>query len=57
MPTLEGNQPALNEEVWRAWVEKGKLRDQAAARRIKMFAGTILIALALGSVLYTFAVR
>jgi hypothetical protein len=35
----------LNEEVWRNWLHKGRLREQAHARRRKRAAG-IVIALA-----------
>jgi hypothetical protein len=41
----------VNEEIWRAWVRKGRLHEQAAALKCKMAAGTIL-ALAFGSALY-----
>jgi hypothetical protein len=32
---------ALNEQVWRAWVQKGKLREQVSARRRRKIAGII----------------
>ncbi len=30
--------PELTEEVWRAWIHKGKLRDRIRARRRKWIA-------------------
>jgi len=57
MLASEKDQPALSEEIWRAWVEKGKRRDRAAARKAKIFTGITLIVLVLGSVFYTFTVR
>jgi hypothetical protein len=47
----------VDEEIWRAWVQKGKLRDQATARRLKLLAEIALVLLALGGAFYFLAVR
>jgi len=57
MPTLVDNrevlvqEPVVNEETWRAWVKKGRLHEQAAARKFKI-AGIVVAVLALGSTFY-----
>lgn len=43
----------LNEDVWRAWVAKGKARDQAAAQRMRAVAILIIVIVAIGFGLYT----
>jgi len=48
---------AINEELWRAWVEKGKQREKATARKAKVFAGVALIILSLGVGFYVLTVR
>jgi hypothetical protein len=48
-------QPVLNEEIWRAWIQKGKRREESAARKFKIVAGIVLLALALGTAIYLFA--
>jgi hypothetical protein len=53
--TNEGS--VVNEEIWHAWVQKGRLRDQAAARRGRMLGGIALVILALGIAFYLFSVR
>jgi len=40
----------LDEEVWRAWVHKNHLREQATFRRLKIAAGIVLAAVAAGCV-------
>jgi hypothetical protein len=47
----------VDEEIWRAWVQKGKLREQATARKLKLLAGIALVLLALGGAFYFLAVR
>jgi hypothetical protein len=32
----------LNEELWHAWVQKGKLRDAATAHRYRVTAGLFI---------------
>ena len=54
---LAAEQPAvLNEETWRAWVHKGKMRERATARKLKVLAGSALSLLALGGAAYFLAV-
>jgi hypothetical protein len=53
--TNEGS--VVNEEIWRAWVQKGRLRDQAKARRGRVLGGIALIILALGIAYYFLASR
>jgi hypothetical protein len=40
------------EDVWRAWVEKGKQRDRAAARKMRTLAGVVLLFLIIVLVFY-----
>ena len=42
MNASKNDQVEVDEEIWRAWIHKGKLRDQASARR-----GRILVTIAL----------
>jgi hypothetical protein len=52
MLTPVDDQAALvNEQIWRAWVQKGRLQEQAAARKSKIV-GIVLVLLALGSAFY-----
>jgi hypothetical protein len=57
MYTSESNESVVNEEIWRAWLQKGKLRDQARARRSKVLGGVTLAILGVGMAFYFFAVR
>jgi hypothetical protein len=57
MPTLIEDQPAVNEEIWRAWVQKGKRHERVAASRLKVFAAVIFLALVLGGVAYFLVTR
>ena len=50
-------QIAVNEEIWRAWVHKGKLRDQAAARRARILIKIVLAILTVGLAFYILATR
>ena len=42
MSTYKEDQTETTEELWRAWVHKGKSRDAAAARKHKVAAGLII---------------
>lgn len=42
------DQAAMREELWRAWVQRGKLRDAAAARKLKVVGG-LAVGLAAGA--------
>jgi len=45
--------PALNEEIWNAWVAKSKVREQRTARRIRVSAGLALSIFAIVAALYS----
>lgn len=47
----------IDRETWRVWGHKGKLRDQAAARKRKVRAGITFVILALGAGFYALTVR
>jgi hypothetical protein len=55
MHTSKNDEPIVNEEIWRAWVQKGKLLDQAAARRGRLLGGIAVITLAVGAAFYFLA--
>lgn len=55
MYTSADDQPVLNEEIWRAWAHKNKLRQQATARKYKRAGGIALGLLALGAAIYLIA--
>ena len=57
MSSPDADAPAVNEEVWRAWVHKCELREKATARKARVTGGIALIALALGGAIYLLAVR
>jgi hypothetical protein len=50
-------EPVLDEEVWRAWLRKGKLREEATARKAKVLGGILLALLAAGGTLYLLVVK
>ena len=57
MNTYTEDQAAMREELWRAWVQRGKLRDAAAARKLKVVGG-LAVGLAAGAVaLYVMLAR
>jgi hypothetical protein len=45
-----------HEEIWSAWVQKGRLLDQAIARKVRVL-GIALFIVALAIALYVFALR
>jgi heme A synthase len=47
----------ISEDLWRAWAEKNKRREEAMARKAKVFAGVVLILMAIGVGLYFLAVK
>jgi hypothetical protein len=49
--------PVLDEAVWLAWVEKGRLREEAAGRKARVLGRIVFILLAFGSALYLLARR
>ena len=52
MYTVADDPPAVNEELWRAWVKKGKLREAAVARKARILGGIVLVLLAFGIAFY-----
>ena len=42
MPHVIEENPAIDEKVWSAWVEKGKRADRATTRMTKIFASLIV---------------
>lgn len=50
-------EPVVDEQIWRAWVQRGRQREQATGRKTKVLAGMILAALSAGSAFYLFAGR
>jgi len=56
------DQPEFNEKIWRGWVQKGKLRDRAAAatrkkRNVLAGIGLVILAVGSGSAFYLLALR
>ena len=49
--------PGLDEQVWRAWVHKGRLRDQAQTRRWRIIGGTVIVMIAIISAIYALLQR
>ena len=52
-----GSEPAIDEVIWRDWVQRGKRRENAAVRKRKIAAGIIAILLAAGSAIYALLIR
>lgn len=44
--------PALNEELWNVWVQKGGRADAARSRRWRFFAGAVVLAGGLAATFY-----
>jgi hypothetical protein len=42
----------VSEEIWRVWVEKGKRRERATARKMRILAGVVLVFLIIVLVFY-----
>jgi hypothetical protein len=42
-------EPVVDEDIWRTWVKKGRLHEQAGVRKFKLVAGIGVVLLALGS--------
>jgi hypothetical protein len=47
----------LDEQIWRVWEYKRKLREEKAARKIKIAAAIILVLLAIGGAFYLLAMK
>ena len=52
MDTYTNDETVISEELWRAWARKGKLREEARTRKLKVVAGIALGLLAFGSTVY-----
>jgi len=52
MDTVIQQSPELDEQLWRSWMERRKLREQATARKMKMAGGIVLVVLALGAAIF-----
>ena len=57
MNTYREDQTTTREELWRAWVQKGKLRDAAAAWRLKAVAGIVIGLFAASTAVYIMIAR
>jgi len=57
MSTATEYQPVVDEEIWSAWLQKNKLREERTARRVRVLGGIILALFAFGSAFYLLAVR
>lgn len=55
MPISEA-EPVVNEEIWNAWIEKGRRREAATNRKFKCFLGIAVVLLVLGGSCYRLAV-
>jgi len=55
MYTSIDDEAVINEDMWRAWRQKSKLREKKTARKIA--ATTILVILAAGGTLYLLMVK
>jgi hypothetical protein len=51
-----GSNPVVDDDLWRAWVHKGKQRERVTDRRLKIFIATILIILVVGVGFYVYAI-
>ena len=54
---MNNSGPEVDEDRWRAWVDKGEQRDKATDRKLKIFVGAILTVLAAGVGFYILAMR
>lgn len=52
MDAYTKDQTDVNEELWRAWVHRGKVREAAAAQKLKAVAGLAIGLLASATGLY-----
>jgi hypothetical protein len=48
---VDEQEAVVNEEIWRAWVKKGRLHERAAARKFKI-GGIAVAVVALGSAFF-----
>jgi hypothetical protein len=57
MPITTENEPVVNDEVWRAWVQKGKQREKAQVRRVKETVEIAAALLVVGGAVYFLIVK
>jgi hypothetical protein len=57
METVRLETAVLDEQIWRAWAQKGKRREQATARRARLLAGAVAAIVAVAGAIYFFATR
>jgi len=56
--SLSSNEEAvIDEQIWRAWVQRGRQREQATSRTTVLLAGVALILLAVAGTIYVLAGR
>ena len=51
------HKPVLDEAVWLAWLEKGRVREKEAGRKANVIGRVVFILLAFGSAYYFLALR
>jgi hypothetical protein len=44
--------PEVDEEIWHAWIQRGKLQEHATIRKLRAAAGIVMVLLGVGSVYY-----
>ena len=57
MDTYTNDETAISEELWRTWVRKGKMREEARNRKLKVVAGIALGLFASGTAIYVILVK
>jgi hypothetical protein len=57
MDISRDDNPVFTEEMWRAWVRKGRLREQAGVRRRRVRFGIAVVILAIGAGFYTLMLK
>ena len=57
MSTVTEHQAVIDEGIWQAWIEEGKRREAATARKAKLFGGIIVALAAIGGAFYLLAIR
>jgi hypothetical protein len=55
MYIANSNKSAINAELWRAWLKKGKLRDRKRAGQTRVLGGVSLAVLGIGMAFYLLA--
>ena len=50
-------EPVVDQQIWRAWVQRGRQREQVTGRKTIVLAGIVFAAASVGSVFYLLASR